>query len=253
MSRSCWLRKAPILDDELENPKAFAKIQIELNRQWKSMVKGLRNLNELPLEPVPESFHGELRPYQQLGMSWLLFLRKYGFGGCLADDMGLGKTVQLISYLLRVKEESAVRCQAEPALIICPTSVLGNWQKELERFAPDLSLYLHYGSTRPHGEEFVAKALEVDVVLTSYGLTHLDADDFMAVTWSSISIDEAQNIKNAETKQSRAVRKLKGGHHIALTGTPMENRLSELWSIFDFINHGYLGRAVNFKNDLSSD
>ena len=94
--------------DDLENPKAFAKIQIELNRQWKSMVKGLRDLNELPLEPVPESFHGELRPYQQLGMSWLLFLRKYGFGGCLADDMGLGKTVQLISYLLKVKEESAV-------------------------------------------------------------------------------------------------------------------------------------------------
>ncbi len=235
--------------DELENPKAFAKIQIELNRQWKSMVKGLRNLNELPLEPVPESFHGELRPYQQLGMSWLLFLRKYGFGGCLADDMGLGKTVQLISYLLRVKEESAVTGadKTEPALIICPTSVLGNWQKELERFAPDLSLYLHYGSARPHGEEFVAKALKADVVLTSYGLTHLDADDFMAVTWSSISIDEAQNIKNAETKQSRAVRKLKGRHHIALTGTPMENRLSELWSIFDFINHGYLGSSGQFQ------
>jgi SNF2 family DNA or RNA helicase len=198
---------------------------------------------------VPESFHGELRPYQQLGMSWLLFLRKYGFGGCLADDMGLGKTVQLISYLLRVKEETAITGadKAEPALIICPTSVLGNWQKELERFAPDLSLYLHYGSARPHEEEFVAKALEADVVLTSYGLTHLDADDFMAVTWSSISIDEAQNIKNAETKQSRAVRKLKGRHHIALTGTPMENRLSELWSIFDFINHGYLGSSGQFQ------
>lgn len=299
--------------DELENPKAFAKIQIELNRQWKSMIKGLRNLQELPLEPVPESFHGELRPYQQLGMSWMLFLRKFGFGGCLADDMGLGKTVQLISYLLKVKEEregtdpkshtkgdafaaintdepviaaaktqtkanskfsgsavaelphtaekagispmtvktaaaeTSATEQTEPALIICPTSVLGNWQKELERFAPDLSIYLHYGSSRPHGEEFLAQVQRADVVLTSYGLTHLDLDDFLQLTWSTIAIDEAQNIKNADTKQSRAVRKLKGRHHIALTGTPMENRLSELWSIFDFINHGYLGSGGQFQ------
>ncbi|MBB6447233.1 DEAD/DEAH box helicase [Bacillus benzoevorans] len=298
--------------DELENPKAFAKIQIELNRQWKSMIKGLRNLQELPLEPVPQSFRGELRPYQQLGMSWLLYLRKFGFGGCLADDMGLGKTVQLISYMLKVKEENGGAVakvtgnsgkaatagiaanpsetnvgpriaanpgetnadaeiagypgetaataeiagnssettaaeQTEAALIICPTSVLGNWQKELERFAPDLSIYLHYGPARPHGEEFAAKVLEADVVLTSYGLTHLDLDDFLQLTWSTIAIDEAQNIKNADTKQSRAVRKLKGQHHIALTGTPMENRLSELWSIFDFINHGYLGSSGQFQ------
>ena len=176
-------------------------------------------------------------------MSWLLFLRKYGFGGCLADDMGLGKTVQLISYLLKVKEEGA----SGPALIICPTSVLGNWQKELERFSPDLSVHLHYGPGRLHGEEFVEKASSVDVVLTSYGLTHLDLADFEGLTWSSVCIDEAQNIKNADTKQSRAVRRLKGLHHIALTGTPMENRLSELWSIFDFINHGYLGSGGQFQ------
>ena len=132
-------------------------------------------------------------------------------------------------------------------MIICPTSVLGNWQKELERFSPDLSLYLHYGSARPHGEEFVAKALEADVVLDLLRLDPSGSRDFMAVTWSSISIDEAQNIKNADTKQSRAVRKLKGLHHIALTGTPMENRLSELWSIFDFINHGYLGSGGQFQ------
>jgi SNF2 family DNA or RNA helicase len=135
----------------------------------------------------------------------------------------------------------------EPALIICPTSVLGNWQKELERFAPDLSVYLHYGSARPHAEEFTAQVLGADVVLTSYGLTHLDLDDFLQLNWSTIAIDEAQNIKNADTKQSRAVRKLKGRHHIALTGTPMENRLSELWSIFDFINHGYLGSGGQFQ------
>ncbi|MCQ6274651.1 DEAD/DEAH box helicase [Bacillus sp. V3B] len=231
-------------NDDLENPKAFAKIQIELNRNWKQMVKGLRDLKQLPLETVPDTFQGELRPYQQLGMSWLLFLRRYGFGGCLADDMGLGKTVQLISYLLQVKEAEKPE---GPALIICPTSVLGNWQKELERFAPDLAVHLHYGSNRLKGEKFTEKVATADVVLTSYGLTPLDLDEFESLIWSSIAIDEAQNIKNSGTKQSRAVRKLKGLHHIALTGTPMENRLTELWSIFDFTNHGYLGSLGQFQ------
>lgn len=230
--------------DEHENPQAFAKIQIELNRQWKQMVRQLRDIKDIPLEEAPAHFQGDLRPYQKLGMSWLFFLRKYGFGACLADDMGLGKTIQLISYLLKVKETEKDSC---PALIICPTSVLGNWQKEIERFAPDLKVYLHYGANRPKEESFSEKAMDADVVLTSYGLTHLDVEDFERIEWSSISIDEAQNIKNAQTKQSRAVRKLKGKHHIALTGTPMENRLSELWSIFDFTNHGYLGSLGQFQ------
>lgn len=230
--------------DELENQQAFAKIQIELNRQWKQMVRQLRDIKDIPLEEAPAHFQGDLRPYQKLGMSWLFFLRKYGFGACLADDMGLGKTIQLISYLLKVKETEK---DSGPALIICPTSVLGNWQKEIERFAPDLKVYLHYGANRPKEESFSEKAMAADVVLTSYGLTHLDAEDFERIEWSSISIDEAQNIKNAQTKQSRAVRKLKGKHHIALTGTPMENRLSELWSIFDFTNHGYLGSLGQFQ------
>ncbi|MFE8698107.1 DEAD/DEAH box helicase [Cytobacillus sp. FJAT-53684] len=231
-------------EDEFENPQAFAKIQIELNRQWKQMVKQLRDTKDIPLEEAPPSFKGELRPYQQLGMSWLLFLRKYGFGACLADDMGLGKTIQLISYLLKVKETEK---DSGPALIICPTSVLGNWQKEIERFAPELNIYLHYGGNRPKGEAFTEKATAADIVLTSYGLTHLDVEDFGQIEWSAISIDEAQNIKNAQTKQSKAVRKLQGKHHIALTGTPMENRLSELWSIFDFTNHGYLGSLGQFQ------
>ena len=156
----------------------FGNIEIELNRNWKQMVKGLRNLKELPLTDVPDPFQGELRPYQRLGMSWLFFLRRYGFGAILADDMGLGKTIQLISYLLTVKEEE----NTGPALIICPTSVLGNWQKELEKFAPSLSVYLHYGSNRLKGEEFSEVVAEVDVVLTSYGLSHLDLDEFESLT-----------------------------------------------------------------------
>ncbi|OIK10622.1 ATP-dependent helicase [Bacillus sp. MUM 116] len=261
-------------DDDLENPKAFAKIQIELNRQWKQMIKQLSEVKEIPMEPVPESLNGELRPYQQLGMSWLWFLRQYGFGAVLADDMGLGKTVQLISYMLKVKElvgdealapvdaESrgrrrkkdvsedaapAVKIPTKASLIICPTSVLGNWQKELERFAPEMEIYLHYGSNRLKEEAFLERVRGVDVVLTSYGLSHLDSDEFESVIWSTIAIDEAQNIKNAQTKQSKAVRRLRGRHHVALTGTPMENRLSELWSIFDFTNHGYLGSLGQFQ------
>ncbi|MEH7439522.1 DEAD/DEAH box helicase [Neobacillus drentensis] len=245
-------------EDELENPKAFAKIQIELNRQWKQMVKQLSEVHEIPLVDVPSGLQGELRPYQQLGMSWLWFLRQYGFGAVLADDMGLGKTVQLISYLLKVKTDASKELDLVPdpkvskvptkaALIICPTSVLGNWQKELERFAPEMNVYLHYGSNRLKEEAFSEKAKDADVVLTSYGLSHLDSEEFESLIWSSIAIDEAQNIKNAQTKQSKAVRKLRGRHHIALTGTPMENRLSELWSILDFTNHGYLGSLGQFQ------
>ncbi|MDR6121128.1 SNF2 family DNA or RNA helicase [Bacillus sp. SLBN-46] len=256
-------------EDELENPKAFAKIQIELNRQWKQMVKQLSEVHEIPLVDVPSGLQGELRPYQQLGMSWLWFLRQYGFGAVLADDMGLGKTVQLISYLLKVKSDASKELDSVPdpkaskelvsvpdplskvptkaALIICPTSVLGNWQKELERFAPEMNVYLHYGSNRLKEEAFSEKAKDADVVLTSYGLSHLDSEEFESLIWSSIAIDEAQNIKNAQTKQSKAVRKLRGRHHIALTGTPMENRLSELWSILDFTNHGYLGSLGQFQ------
>ena len=279
--------------DELENPKAFARIQIEMNRQWKKMMKQLSDGKEIPEEPVPAGFHGELRPYQQFGMSWMLFLREAGFGACLADDMGLGKTIQLICYLLAVKgqegqgdgscvpssqasgkgqrdgslvpssqargkgqgdgspvptsQASAVEAASGTALIVCPTSVLGNWQKEIERFAPDLKVYLHYGANRLKGEKFAAQAAAADIVLSSYGLTHLDLAEFEDITWSTIAIDEAQNIKNSATKQSRAVRKLRGRHHIALTGTPMENRLSELWSIFDFTNHGYLGSLGQFQ------
>ncbi|QIZ05708.1 DEAD/DEAH box helicase [Priestia megaterium] len=266
------LLESDTAEDELDNPKAFAKIQIELNRQWKQMIKQLAEVHEIPLEDVPSGLQGELRPYQQLGMSWLWFLRQYGFGACLADDMGLGKTVQLISYLLKVKDvvgdeltvvpdtqteakkrrkkdedAATVKVPTKAALIICPTSVLGNWQKELERFAPEMKVYLHYGSNRLKEEAFAEKAKDADIVLTSYGLSHIDLEEFESLIWSSIAIDEAQNIKNAQTKQSKAVRRLRGRHHIALTGTPMENRLSELWSIFDFTNHGYLGSLGQFQ------
>jgi SNF2 family DNA or RNA helicase len=229
--------------EELESSQLFRHIQIELNEQLAGMIRKLTEVKELPPVKVPSSFKGELRPYQQHGVEWLSFLRSFGFGACLADDMGLGKTVQMISYFLHVKEKEK---PSMPALIICPTSVLGNWQRELEKFAPSLRVYLHYGSNRRKEEQFKDAINKADIVLTSYGLAHLDSEDLQEVTWSTLCIDEAQNIKNADTKQSRSVRSLTGQHHIALTGTPMENRLSELWAIYDFINKGYLGSIGQF-------
>ncbi|QSO51255.1 DEAD/DEAH box helicase [Alicyclobacillus curvatus] len=133
-----------------------------------------------------------------------------------------------------------------PALLICPTSVLGNWQKELARFAPGLQTYVHYGTSRRHGEEFVAACAEAHLVLTTYTLAQIDELDIHSVSWDSVCLDEAQNIKNAHAKQSMAIRKLSARHRVAMTGTPMENRLTELWSIFDFINPGYLGGLTAF-------
>ncbi|MDX8361131.1 DEAD/DEAH box helicase [Cytobacillus sp. IB215316] len=241
-----------LLRDELTDGQStaddrpFAMIQIELNRHLKNMLKQLNEVQEIPSATIPATFCGELRPYQQQGVDWLLFLRKFGFGACLADDMGLGKTIQMIAYLLKVKEEGK---KHKPSLLICPTSVLGNWQKELEKFAPSLRVHLHYGSYRAKGDMFESTVHNADVVITSYGLSHLDFEDLSSIQWGTICIDEAQNIKNADTKQSKAIRQLVGEHHIALTGTPMENRLSELWSIFDFSNPGYLGSLGKFHKD----
>lgn len=235
------------IDPDVIDSRAFAQIKIELNQSLRKMFKQLHDLNELPNVHVSELLQGDLRPYQHLGFNWLAFLRKHGFGACLADDMGLGKTIQLITYLLHVKQT----IQPEtPALIICPTSVLGNWQRELERFAPDLKVHLHYGANRFKSEQFTENASSYDVILTSYGLSHLDFEELSTFHWSTIALDEAQNVKNASTKQSRAIRSLKGDHHIALTGTPMENRLAELWAIFDFINQGYLGSFNHFQKQF---
>ncbi|CAM3553959.1 DEAD/DEAH box helicase [Marinicrinis lubricantis] len=232
------------LPEEDDDEGVEVPLEIDLSPGLQAMIGRLQDLEHIPLLPAPESFRGKLRPYQQEGMAWLLFLRQFGFGGCLADDMGLGKTIQWISYLLHIQEQKE---DASPSLLIAPTSVLGNWQKELERFAPGLKVHLHYGTHRHRGEAFEMEAQQADVVLTSYNLAHLDQPELSSVEWDCICLDEAQNIKNVYTKQSVAIRKLKGRHRIALTGTPIENRLTELWSIFDFINPGYLGSLREFS------
>lgn len=230
------------LDEEREDG---LRAEVELNEHLGAWLAQLQQVSRIPEAELPPSFLGELRPYQLQGVSWLLFLRRFGLGGVLADDMGLGKTIQFIAYLCCVKEEA--RGEAGPSLLICPTSVIGNWEKELRRFAPSLNVHLHYGGKREHGEELAEAASRSDLVITSYSLAQLDEDDLVAIDWHSLCLDEAQNIKNVYTKQSGAIRRLNAAHKIALTGTPMENRLTELWSIYDFINPGYLGSMTDFR------
>ncbi len=198
------------------------------------------------IEPIatPKLLQGELRPYQQRGVGWLAFLERWGLGACLADDMGLGKTPQLIAFLLHLQEKNALK---GPILVVCPTSVMGNWEREVKKFAPNLKAIGHYGSKRSKGKAFVKVAQAHPIVIISYPLVYRDLKELQQVKWQGLVLDEAQNIKNASAKQSQAVRELEADFRIALTGTPVENRLSELWSILDFLNPGYLGTQAFFK------
>lgn len=195
----------------------------------------------------PESLHGTLRPYQRHGLAWLSFLDRLGLGGCLADDMGLGKTIQLIALLLHEREGAGKDHAFGPTLIVAPMSVVGNWLKEFERFAPDLAVRIHHGVERPVGDAFVEDARRHDVVITTYGLISRDIETIQRVPWHRVVLDEAQNIKNPPTKQAQAVRSLRASRRVTLTGTPVENRLTELWSIMEFCNPGYLGTQHEFR------
>lgn len=232
-------------DAERDDP-VFA---FEMQRSLKMYVEQLQEKQGLPHVAVPRGLQAELRPYQKQGFEWLVFMRNQKFGAVLADDMGLGKTVQLISYLLHIYEAHR---EDKPTLVICPTSVLGNWQKELARFAPSLKVHTHYSSGRLRDDGFVKFLRDVKphVVLSTYGTITQDIEFLEPVEWATVTLDEAQNIKNMQTLQSKAIRRLKGEHHIALTGTPIENRLAELWAIFDFIHRGYLGSFGKFSEQF---
>ncbi len=197
----------------------------------------------------PKGLDGQLRPYQLFGYSWLAFLRKWGMGACLADDMGLGKTIQTISLLLN--EKGTKKKLSAPVLLIAPTSVVTNWEREIGRFAPGLKTYIHRGGSRLRGEKMREAVKGQDVVLTSYPVARLDAESFQSIQWLAVILDEAQNIKNPEAKQTQAIRKFEAEFRIALTGTPVENRLSELWSIMHFLNPGYLGARKSFRENFA--
>ena len=196
----------------------------------------------------PEGLAGQLRPYQVRGFSWLAFLRRWGLGACLADDMGLGKTIQAIALILQDLEDGR---DEGPVLVICPTSVVGNWAREIARFAPSLRVMVHHGSDRASGEEFVTQTGHVDVVVSSYALARRDEETLREVAWAGVVLDEAQKIKNPAAKQTQAIRRLQAGYRFALTGTPIENRLSELWSIMQFLNPGYLGSQKSFHTHFA--
>ena len=229
-----------------------------------------RKLREVP---TPATLDGELRPYQQRGLAWLSFLSSLGLGACLADDMGLGKTVQLLALLLAEREHAARqrnggqsngstrtpasqtktvtgnprRKRLAPTLLVCPMSVVGNWEREAQRFAPSLRVHVHHGPERLTEKKFAREARASDLVITTYALATRDRETLGATKWERIALDEAQNIKTIDTKQTRAIRSLPARHRVALTGTPVENRLTELHSIMDFLNPGLLGPAATFK------
>lgn len=231
---------------------------IESDDWLKAWLEKFNQSEKLEVLPQPEGLIGQLRPYQQYGYSWLAFLRQWGMGACLADDMGLGKTIQTISLLLHEKEmrtpfeqQQAGRIPSAPTLLIAPTSVVTNWEREIGRFAPGLQTYIHRGADRLRGREFLEAIKGRDVVLTSYPVARLDAESIQSIQWLAVILDEAQNIKNPETKQTQVIRKIDAEFRIALTGTPVENRLSELWSIMHFLNPGYLGARKTFRENFA--
>jgi len=205
------------------------------------------------LEP-PEVLRDVLRPYQRRGFAWLVGVTSVGFGACLADDMGLGKTVQLLGLLARIVEEG------EPGrrfLVICPTSVIGNWRREITRFVPQLRPLIHHGPSRSASARNLRSRMDGDapdeatILITSYALARRDVDMLSEIPFDCLVLDEAQNIKNPEAAQSQAVRQLAAHRRVALSGTPVENRLTELWSILDFLNPGLLGGRAAFRNNFT--
>jgi superfamily II DNA or RNA helicase len=197
---------------------------------------------------APATLRATLRPYQERGLNWLASMASLGLGACLADDMGLGKTMQLLAFLLRRVEDSPR--DDRPALLVAPMSVVGNWEREIRQFSPTLSLVPHYGPERARAVADFPKQVGA-LVVTTYGLLRRDRELLTGVDWSVVALDEAQNIKNAASATAVAARSLGASHRFALTGTPVENRLAELWSILEFANPGLLGPLERFRREFA--
>ena len=224
--------KASLLSYLLSNKSDNVEFDDKLNNLIESM------LNIDPVS-VPKSLNGTLRDYQEVGFSWLVQNMQSGFGSILADDMGLGKTIQILSLILYLKENNILN--DSKVLIVVPTSILTNWTMEVEKFAPSLKVEVYHGVNRYLPDE------DFDILLTSYGIVRRDHEDLMTLPWYLMVVDEAQNIKNPNTKQTKAVKSIDAQNYIALSGTPIENHLDEYWSIFDFTNKGYLKSLTDFK------
>lgn len=215
---------------------------IGLTDEVRDLIAELTNFSEIEL---PKGINAQLRPYQHRGYSWMYRNAKIGFGSVLADDMGLGKTLQVITTLLKYKEDGLL--ENEKALVVAPTGLLMNWQTEIEKFAPTLKTKIYHGTNRKFDEND-----DFDVLISSYGIVRSDAKELKKKKWHSLIIDEAQNIKNTNTEQTKAIKTIGANHFIAMSGTPVENRLSELWSIMDYSNRGFLGNIKEFNETFGN-
>ena len=227
-------------------PGVSEAIEVEVAGDFGAALEDLKVLPDKPITQ-PTTFKGQLRPYQLRGLAWLEGLSRHGLGGILADDMGLGKTIQVLALLLHRQEHSP---EFGPAtLLVCPTSLLGNWERELAKFAPSVPVFVHHGNNRDRlPKTFKPHTL----VLTTYGVVRREEDTFAARPWGMVVVDEAQAIKNASSAQAKAIRKLHGAFRLALTGTPIENRLTELWAIMNAGLPGYLGSESQFKERFAN-
>lgn len=237
--------------DELKLSKTHIGLLYELSEHtqisFHRKLEQLLNFDQIGDAPLPVAFRGELRPYQRAGYNWFHFLQQYKFGGCLADDMGLGKTVQTLALLQQQKEWLKNSDQAKTSLLILPTSLIYNWQKEAEKFAPELRLLLHTGSNRlkdPFGFS------HFDLVITTYGIVRSDEELLHKSFFNYIILDESQQIKNPTSKSFKAIKGLKSKHKLALSGTPIENSVADIWSQMHFANPGLLGSYSYFQKEF---
>ncbi|MBS1782162.1 MAG: DEAD/DEAH box helicase [Bacteroidetes bacterium] len=234
---------------EKENLSPFEMLRAALSGEYQgekiqldnTVLELINELSEVRNIPLPKGLNATLRPYQERGFSWMYRNAQIGFGSVIADDMGLGKTLQVITTILKYKEDGFL--DKKKMLVIVPTGLLTNWQSELEKFAPSLKVCLFHGTGRKMDEEF-------DILLSSYGIARTESNRLKKMDWYSMVIDEAQNIKNQETQQAKAIKSIKADNFIAMSGTPVENRLSELWSIMDYGNRGVLGSVKEFQENF---
>jgi hypothetical protein len=242
-----------------ESPAGLPVVGVE-GENWLGDLLRADGVQRLQPLDLPAGFAGILRPYQERGVSWLAFLERLGLGACLADDMGLGKTIQLLALLAHERDpgngadagngaprQPASPDRPRPTLLVCPMSVVGNWEREAARFVPGLRVHIHLGAERLSGEALAAAVADSDLVITTYALAARDRAQLGSIEWGRVVLDEAQNIKNSAAKQTQAVRGLAAPSRVALTGTPVENRLAELWSISEFLNPGLLGSQRAFR------
>lgn len=242
-----WPDVLSLPKSRLTEAEAFAEAAERAGLQWKTppeleaLSQRLKAFGHLQPMSEPPGFKATLRDYQREGLAWLQFLREYDFGGILADDMGLGKTVQVLAHIQM--EKLAGRLD-RPCLVVAPTSTLPNWRREAERFAPDLTVLLHHGQKRKEATDALSSA---DIVVTNYALLARDRAELIRQPFHLVVLDEAQNVKNSTTAAAKAARDLNARHRLCLSGTPIENHLDELWSLFHFLMPGFLGSAAQFR------